>query len=224
MTALKTAYQFFPTGHDMHFGLAPNGDILGYGVNEKTGEPVQNGLVHLNAQNLAGIISHFGDPKAFVDEGLRMQKQADETAQAKAGIGLTHAKTSYFQERNPTAEDVAHIRADAAGGRGKFADPRDDKFFQTEFKVLPQGGEALEVAGELMRRYEQQYGHPDDAARARIAGLVHAHYDPNVDPAGREAWLKQLGIDLNAAPAPAQSPVRNRDYDPRTAAVLYGRD
>ena len=55
MAALKTAYQFFPTGHDMHFGLAPNGDILGYAVDEKTGQPVQNGLVHLNQQNLAAI-------------------------------------------------------------------------------------------------------------------------------------------------------------------------
>jgi hypothetical protein len=221
MTALKMAYQFFPTGHDMHFGTDAKGNIIGYGVNEKTGQPVQNGAINLNQQNLHGILTHFADPNRFVDEGLRMQQMANETEVThKATIPLAQARAKYFEQRDPTALAIAEKRAEAQGA--KFADPHTEKFYQTEFKDLPQGGEALAAAAQLERLYEQRFHvAPDDAARAQIAGEVKSKYDPMTSPEDRAQWQKQRGIQTSQGPAPSLVPNRGDDYA-RTMAALSG--
>ncbi len=224
MAFLKAGYQFFPTGHDMHFGLDPNsGDIIGYGVNEKTGQPVQNGAVRMNQQGMHAVMTHFADPNKFVDEGLRMQQMANETEQLhKATIPLAQARTKFFEQRDPTALAIADRRAQAVENRAKFADPHTEKFYQAEFKDLPQGGEALAAAAQLERLYEQRFHvAPDDAARAQIAGEVKSKYDPMTSPEDRAQWQKQRGIQTSQGPAPSPVPNRGDDYA-RTMAALSG--
>ena len=71
-----------------------SGDIIGYGVNEQTGQPVQNGAIHLNQQNIHGIMTHFSNPEKFVNEGLRMQQVANETAKTKASEAIRALRPS----------------------------------------------------------------------------------------------------------------------------------
>jgi hypothetical protein len=212
MAAMRTAYQYFPTGHDMHFGLGQDGTIVGYGVNEKTGQPIQNGAVRLDQQAIHGILTHFQNPENFVNEGLRMQEAANQTAIAhKATIPLAQARVGYFNERNPTSLAVAETRAEAAGAR--FANQDHEARFQQEFRDLPDHGGALAAAAQIERLYTQKFGQPpDEQARQQIAGEVRQMYDPSTDPAQRAQWQQQRGISQNNAPAP--SPVRNRNEDP----------
>jgi hypothetical protein len=222
MAALKTGYQFFPTGHDMHFGLGPNGDILGYGVNEKTGQPVQNGLIHLNAQNLAGIISHFTDPKAFVEEGLRMQHQANEDAKTPAEIGLMHERGKYLGSIVPGRIATQELKNEGAAQKAQFSSQDHEQRFQNEFKDLPNHGEALSAAAQMEQLYTQRFGRPpDEAARMQIGGEVRTKLDATqTSPEERAQWEKQRGISYNQGPAP--TPVPNRDDYARTSNALSG--
>jgi hypothetical protein len=228
MTSLKTAYQFFPTGHDMHFGLAANGDIIGYGVNEKTGEPVQNGAIHLNQQALHGIMTHFQNPENFVSEGVRMQMLADEHAHVTQGqIPLERAQATraygqneYLQNRNATSLAVAETRANAAGRA--HMQPDIQKFYSSNLKDLPNAGDAEDVAGQLEAKAP---GGVDQAHRTQILGIVRHLFDPSTDPGEREQFMKKYGLtapgqenDVTAGAIPG----RGEDPYARSYA-LYGQ-
>jgi hypothetical protein len=221
MAALKTGYQFFETGHDMHFGLDPaTNDIIGYGINEKTGQPVQNGSVRLNSQGLAGIISHFADPKNFVEEGLRMQEQANKDAETKSKVGLEHAQAThaiagahFLDNRNATTLAVGqgHDAAREYATAFKSLHPDIQKFYADRLKDLPNAGDAQDVAGQLE---SQAPGGVDEAHRLRILGIVRHMFDSNTDPGVREKFMRDNHLtDPGQQQPPAQSgtPVRNRN-------------
>ena len=219
MTALKTAYQFFPTGHDMHFGLDPaSGDIIGYGVNEQTGQPVANGAIHLNQQNIHGIMTHFADPNKFVDEGVRMQELANSTAHTGAQIGLENAQAKhaiagahYLEERNPTYLAGQEARANATAARGRLSQPANTEYLKVFNQYGIQDPEALAVAGELESKLNPT---GNKAYQDQIAGEIAHMYGPSVDPAERAAWLKSKGIELPGQTTARNSPVPNRYDDP----------
>jgi hypothetical protein len=67
--AARAAFQYFPNGSDVRFGIhqGPNGPVLiGMGVDEETGEPIKDGKpMILNTELMAAMASNFSDPKAF---------------------------------------------------------------------------------------------------------------------------------------------------------------
>lgn len=230
MAAYKTAYQYFPTGHDMHFGVGPDGNIVAFGVNEQTGQPVQNGAVKLDQQSVHGIITHFANPENFVNEGIRMQTLANETQHLHAGqIPLERAQATealqrgeYFQGANPTRLAAAEARANATAG--KFADPHTEKYYQSGLTnvIDPQDhGDALGLAAQI----EGKLTHPpSDSDRAQILGTVQHLFSPNVSPEERQQWMSshgfQIGPQMPARPTTAGIPGRNGP-DP-TYSALYG--
>ena len=232
MAAYKTAYQYFPTGHDMHFGVGPDGNIIAFGVNEQTGQPVQNGAVRLDQQSVHGIMTHFANPENFVNEGIRMQTLANETAHLGQGqIPLERAQATealqrgeYFAGANPTRLASAEARA-AGGGRGGFSDPHTERYYQSGLAQVmdPQDhGDALGLAAQI----EGKLTHPaSDADRAQILGTVQHLYSPNVSPEERQQWLSshgfQIGPQMPARPNTAGIPGRYAP-DP-TYSALYGR-
>ena len=191
MAAYKTAYQYFPTGHDMHFGMAPDGNIIGYGVNEKTGEPVQNGVIKLDQQGVHGIITHFANPENFVNEGLRMQQMANETEELHKGkLPLERARAGYLEGANATRLASAEVRADATRGRGAMA-PDIQKYYASNLKDLPDAGDAENVAAQLEA---QAPGGVDQAHRLQILGIVRHLFDPGTDPAAREEFMRKYNL------------------------------
>ena len=222
LAAYKTAYNYFPTGHDMHLGVGPDGTIIAFGVNEKTGEPVQNGAIKLDQQTVHGIMTHFANPENFVSEGLRMQTLANETNVAnKATIPLARARTGYLEGANATHLAGYELRAQAAQAR--FASPDHEARFQAEFKDMPNHGEALAAAAHLEQLYQQHYGRaPDEIARQQIAGEVRSKMDPSVDPQERADWEHQRGINMSQGPAPSPVANRNDQYPMAAGMAAYG--
>ncbi len=215
MAAMKTAYQFFPTGHDMHFGLDPTShDIIGYGVNEQTGQPVPNGAIHLNQQNIHGIITHFSNPENFVNEGIRMQQVANETAKTKGEIGLMGERGRYLHDVNPTRLAGYELRAQAADARANHpTDPRIDKLVLGAFNGLPDQGGAERAASLRIQQAERQAGRQlSEPERSAVIGEVRHFFDPSTPSEELEGYKQKYG--LGAAPQQANSAVPNRGENP----------
>jgi len=226
MAAYKTAYQYFPTGHDMHFGVGQDGNIVAFGVNEQTGKPVQNGAVKLDQQGIHGIMTHFANPENFVNEGIRMQTLANETAHlGKGQIPLeqaqaqrTIAQRNYLQERNPTALAIAETRADAAGRR---LQPDIQKYYSSNLKDLPNAGDAENIAAQLEA---QAPGGVDQAHRLQILGIVRHLYDPATDPAERQQFLQKYHLQEPAQANLQGGAIPGRAEDPYARGyALYGQ-
>ena len=225
MAAYKTAYQYFPTGHDMHFGMAPDGNIIGYGVNEKTGEPVQNGVIKLDQQGVHGIITHFANPENFVNEGLRMQQMANETEELHKGkLPLERARAGYLEGANATRLASAEVRANATQNRGIHPDIQ--KYYAGHLQDLPASGDAENVAAQLEIQAEAK-GPVDEAHRTQILGIVRHLFDPGTDPGAREEFMRKWGLQLpgqQTPPTASTGQVPGRYDDPYALGnAMYGQ-
>jgi hypothetical protein len=206
MAALKTAYNYMPTGHGMQFGLDPQGNIVGVGFDEDTKKPVGT-PVTLDQANLNHLLTTYSNPANFQAENIAMMEQKRknlETTQGqvpymRAHANLAGAQAGYYEGRNAELEDVAHIRADARNAAQHL--PPD-----VSLKVnnaLRQSGimdpndifAGTGAAAQLMER-----GHSQADATA-IAGMMYA---PGVDPMRRMQFAQRYGIQIaDSPPGPA---------------------
>jgi hypothetical protein len=199
MAALKTAYNYMPTGHGMHFGLDPKtGDIIGVGFDEDHGKPV--GVpVRLDQTNLNHLLSTYSDPKEFQKQTVEMMEQKRKNAGTFQGeIPLQRAqgaeafqRGNYYEGLNQERIDAAKIRADAiTAGRAQ----QDHSLAMTT--ALRNSGimdptslaGASAIADHLMR--EKGYD------QARAVAIATAMYGPNVDPLARATLARQYGLPL----------------------------
>ena len=219
MRALRTAYQYMPTGHDIQLGLDPKtGNIVGSGVDEKTGQPLGKGVL-LDQKNLQGLLAAYSDPNAFRKEAadyqeMELRKNTFNKVTVPGAAAQRYeqyARGSYFNQRNQTQEDVAGIRASAAGARGRMSPKTEPIYRDTIEKTImdPRDqSEAMMVAGEM----EQRYG-SDESTAHQIAGRLGQVYSYPPGPQ-REQAAAAAGIRLPAH-GPAADP--NKDYQ-----ALYG--
>ncbi len=227
MAAYKTAYNYFPTGHDMHFGIGSDGNIVGFGVNEQTGQPVQNGAVRLDQQAVHGIMTHFSNPENFINEGLRMQASANETAHLTKGqipveqatAGKLQLQGQYYGDKNATTLATAQIRADSALARLHPA--QQDQFRQGLQSYGVQDPQALDAAAQLELQMNPTHDH---ALQDQIIGEIGAAYAPGVTPEQREEYFRMKGIHLPQAGqnTTQNTPVPNRNDDPMRAYWALG--
>jgi len=199
MAALKTAYNYMPTGHGMHFGLDPKtGDIIGVGFDEDHGKPV--GVpVRLDQTNLNHLLSTYSDPKEFQKQTVEMMEQKRKNAGTFQGeIPLQRAqgaeafqRGNYYEGLNQERRDVAADRLQAIReGRAQ----QDHSLAMTT--ALRNSGlmepsalaGASAVADHLMR--EKGYD------QARAVAIATAMYGPNVDPLARARLAQQYGLPL----------------------------
>ncbi len=199
MAALKTAYQYMPTGHDMSFGVDPKtNSLVGFGVDEDTKKPIGQPVL-LDQANLNHLLATYSNPSNFQAESLAMQEQKRkniETLQGQvpymqAHAGLAGAQTGYFQGRNDTMLEAAAIRHAAAGG--SKLPPQTQKFYAQQLNgsiVDPrEQGEALGVAETL----EHRYGN-DPQTQGKIVGLLKQMYSMPIEQ--RQEFAMQNKIPL----------------------------
>ena len=179
MAALKTAYNYMPTGHGMHFGLGPDGNIVGVGWDEDTGKPV-GAPVKLDQGNLNHLMATYSDPKNFVGETLAMQEQKRKNAETQAQIGylgahgnLANSQAQYYQGRNDTTLEAAAIRH-AASGQSRLA-PQSQKFYASQFKNILDPRDSAEALG-VAEMLEGREGKADPQTQGKIASLVSMMY------------------------------------------------
>ncbi len=203
MAALKTAYNYMPTGHGMHFGLDPKGNIVGIGYDEDNQKPV-GAPVQLDQANLNRLLATYSDPQKFQAENIAMMEQKRknlETTQGqvpymRAHAGLAGAQQGYYQGRNEELLEAAHIRADARNAAGHM--PPDvslkvNNALRTSGIMDPNDLFAgTGAAAQLM-----QHGHNQADATA-IAGMMYA---PGVDAGRRAQFAQKYGIQIPETPA-----------------------
>ncbi len=124
MAAYRAAFQYFPNGNDVEFGLIRDRQgqqqIVGFGRDEKTGKIVEGSQLVMNAEQAARLLENFSKPEAFrawtkdwrdFEEGKR---RFDAQLKNKQGDDA-------FRERKYTEVDkpLAQAQADSLANRGE---------------------------------------------------------------------------------------------------------
>jgi hypothetical protein len=199
MAALKTAYNYMPTGHGMHFGLDPkSGNIVGVGYDEDSQKPVGSPVM-LDQQNLNHLMATYSDPKNFVGETLAMQEQKRknfETTQGQVPYMQAHARLAgaqagYYQGRNDTTLEAATIRHAAAGG--SRLPVQSQKFYASQLKNVLDPRDQAEALG-VAEMLEGREGRSDPQTQGKIASLVGMMYA--MPPEQRQQFALQNKIPL----------------------------
>jgi hypothetical protein len=197
--ALKAAYQYFPNGADVKFGIQGN-NLIGMGYSEDTGKPSGKPMV-LNPERLSIMLENFANPAAFRawtkdwrDESFRERKyQEVEKPVASNEMGYRRA----MGQAALTNAEADTIRARRSGARdpltpGDFA--RSEEVFRSELNdmgVLDQMDEGdvrmLTAAMSKIRQKEPDRRKlPDNYI---VDSVVRAYEDGTLDEK-----LGQLGI------------------------------
>lgn len=173
--ALKAAYQYFPNGADVSFGVQ-GGHLIGMGRNEETGEPIGKPMI-LNEERLAMMMQNFAKPETFTawtkdwrDEAFRERQYNEVTrpsAQAAARAGQTNAQANLLD-----AQSNAAYRA-SGGARGPDPGPddraRSEAVFREQLELMsvqPEtAGKARQLASimaQVRARYPDTRQLPDN--------------------------------------------------------------
>jgi len=219
MAALKTAYQYMPTGHDMSFGVdKTTGKIVGFGVDEDTGKP-KGSPVLLDQANLNRILATYSDPKAFMNESLAMREQKlRETMASQGQVPLERAQAGEAIQRGNYFAGLNQERLEAAAMRGAGSKnampPQTQKFYAQQLNGAIMNpadqGEALGVAAQL----EGRYGNSPQS-QMQIAGFLKQMY--SLDPEKRQQLAAKAGIQL-----PGMSMPQMPQADPLAMGYNYG--
>jgi hypothetical protein len=176
MAAYRTAYQYMPTGHDVKFGLAPDGTIIGFGIDEKTGQPVGQ-PVKLDQKNVNGLLATYQDPNNFMKElegyqGMQVNKQ-----KAQAEIGLMGHQGNYYEAHGEYMRGANESRLAAAMIRngGKNAGLAPDVTMAIErdrnLNMIPDPNDQFEARG--VASYLAKTG-MDVGSAVAIAGRMYS--------------------------------------------------
>lgn len=147
MAYYKKAYQYFPTGYDTKLGVTQDGQIVGIGVDEQTGEQVEGTQTILDPERVSALINNFKDPAAFTQwtkdrrEFEQKQREYDEVtvpgAEADARYKASSAETSRMNA--DTARGELEARIAGVGGyapygsrSGAAASGTDQRFAETQ--------------------------------------------------------------------------------------------
>jgi hypothetical protein len=209
MAALKTAYNYMPTGHGMHFGTDPKtGNIVGVGWDEDTGKPV-GAPVMLDQRNLNHLMATYSDPKNFIGETLAMQEQKRKNAETQAQVGylgahgnLANSQAQYYQGRNDTTLEAAAIRR--AGMGQSHLPPQSQKFYAQQFKTILDPRDSAEALG-VAEMLEGREGKSDPQTQGKIASLVSMMYA--MPPEQRQQFALANSIPLPSLTQQSQDPM-----------------
>lgn len=170
MAAYRAAFQYFPNGNDVEFGVSRNKktgqqQIIGFGKDEKTGEVVPGSQMVMEPERVAVLIENFTNPQAFrlwtkdwrdFQQDLRKYEEVEKAAaQSTADYQATMGQAALNQ-----ADNYA-LRYGGVGGAGGIK-PSDVRATQEAFKgeLMNQGvtdpAEALQLS-EIAIRFWQMH-------------------------------------------------------------------
>jgi hypothetical protein len=128
--AMYAAYQYFPNGSDVKFGVqkGANGQpvLIGMGTDEKTGEPLKEGKpMVITPESLSVQMENMQNPDAFRtwtkdwrDTEQEVREYMEGKSQRQADLDLTGAQTQYYRDRGT----AALLDASTPGGGLKQSD------------------------------------------------------------------------------------------------------
>lgn len=209
MAAYRAAYQYFPTGYDVEFGIHKGKDgrqvIVGFGVDEKTGQRTPGTEMVMDPERAATLIENFKNPQAFrlwtkdwrdfKQDERKYEEVTKPLAQAQADAYATNSEANVLRAEN------AALRASMGGGykqsdmRGDAAVFREAPGIQQMMLEDPQQAQyLLNVMGRIKQMRPQI---PPDAVASAVMNAVQK--------GNLEGWLRRLGVNAQATSAPAPS-------------------
>lgn len=160
MAAYRAAYQYFPNGHDVEFGLH-NGHIVGVGKDEETGARVKGTEMVMDPERVSALLENFKNPQAFrmwtkdwrdFQQGQRQYAEVTKPlAQAQGEALRTNSEANVLRAEN------AALRAGGAGGAGAATNMRNaEHVFRQRVQMLgiQDEGQADQLAS-IMSRVKQ---------------------------------------------------------------------
>lgn len=209
MAAYRAAFQYFPNGNDVEFGLVRGRDgkpvIVGFGKDEKTGERVEGSEMVMDPQRVAGLIENFQNPAAFrawtkdwrdFEEGKRRFDQQQSGQNQDRNL----RERQFSEVQKPLAQAQADnlanrseadiLRAQRAGG-GELS-PRDlqgsERTFRERVGLLGVTDEAqADFLASIMSQIKR--GSPNSPDNAIVDAVMKAQRDGTL-----QEKLSRLGI------------------------------
>lgn len=201
--ALKAAYQYFPNGSDVSFGIQGN-NLIGMGKNEVDGKPNGKPMI-LNEERLAMMLQNFARPETFAawtkdarDETFRQRMYSEitkPTAEANARANQTNAQANLLD-----AQSNAAYRAGGAGGTDPGPDDRRamEAVYREELAAMAMTDEALaadpsgvphlaSVASQIRAQYPDTQQLPDNEL---LTLVMNAHKSGALDGIVQQFGLK----------------------------------
>ncbi len=139
MAAYRAAFQYFPNGNDVEFGLIKDRQgqqqIVGFGRDEKTGKVVEGSQIVMNAEQAARLLENFTKPEAFrawtkdwrdFEEGKRRfnaglaDKQRDDSFRERQYTEVTKPLAQAQADSLANNSEAAIVRAERGGVTGTF--------------------------------------------------------------------------------------------------------
>lgn len=160
--AMKAAYQYFPNGADVKFGMTKDEQgqpaLIAMGTDEESGENKGQPML-LNSERLAMLIQNFSDPKSFTawtkdwrDEAFKERKYNEiDKPEAQSEADLRSARVGYLENKG-----LADVLSATTGGALRQSDyDRAYKEFvkSQELRSLEDEGAAEYLADIMARLY-----------------------------------------------------------------------
>jgi len=183
--ALKAAYQYFPNGSDVKFGIQEN-NLIGIGFDEKTNKPKGTPML-INPERLSTMLENFSNPAAFRtwtkdwrDDAFKERKY-EEIDKPEAASQMGYRREMAAAARTNAEADVLRARASAAG-ESKLT-PRDfrasEETFRSELKEVGISEENYPVneLATAMAKIRQRELDPRIVSDSEILEVVIAAYE-----------------------------------------------
>lgn len=209
MAAYRAAYQYFPNGYDVEFGLLNHNGrqvIVGFGKDEETGQRVPGTEMIMDPERVAVLIENFTNMQAF-------------RAWTKDLRDFNQSQREYFEVRKPLAEaqatsllasaDASALRAQADAMAAanpsagyKQSDMRGDAAVFREApglqEMMLENPQQAQYLLSVMGRIKQM--RPDIPPDAVASAVMNAVQRGNL-----EEWLQRLGVETDGATAAPRS-------------------
>lgn len=154
MSAYRAAYQYFPNGHDVEFGVH-KGRIVGFGKDEKTGKVVPGTELVMDPERVGVLIENFKNPQAF-----RMW--------TKDWREFQHTQRKYNEVEKP----LAQAQANALENRSEADILRAENAQLKAGQGSSGSGAAMRNAEHVFRQRVEMLGIQDEAQADYLASVM----------------------------------------------------
>lgn len=206
MMAYRAAFQYFPNGNDVEFGLhrdrgTGRQQIVGFGKSEESGKVIPGSEIVMDPERVAVLLENFTKPEAWrmwtkdwrdFQQGQRQYQEVTKPlAQAQADYMATNADANVLRAEN------AALRGGAAGASGAAANMRNaERVFRERVQMLGMTDEAqADFLANVMSQIKA--ANPNTPDNSIVQAVMKSVRDGTL-----EQRLAKMGI-APAAAAPA---------------------
>lgn len=124
MAAYRAAFQYFPNGNDVEFGVIKDRQgqqqIVGFGRDEKTGKVVEGSQIVMNPEQAARLLENFTKPEAFRAWTKDWRDFEEGKRRFDAGLKNKQGDDAFRNRRYEEVEKpLAQAQADSLATRGE---------------------------------------------------------------------------------------------------------